>query len=71
MSCAVRRGPNAIWKNSAGHQVVYPGTCRAKLGGYEISFPKTGRAKGEIIVIKGAKVAVVVDAFTPPPPPPA
>ena len=71
VSCAVRRNPSMIRKNSAGHQVVFPGGCKTTLGGYPISFPRRGRAKGEYIVSKGTKVAVMVDDYTPPPPPPA
>lgn len=67
VSCPVRRGSNQIKKNSAGHQVVYPGGCKTTLGGYPITFPRCGRAKGEYIVIKGTKVAVMVDDYTPPP----
>ena len=48
--------------------MVYPGNCRACLGGYHIPFPKHGRKEGEIITISGADVAVMEEAYTPPPP---
>ena len=64
----MRRASSVIKKNSKGERVVYPGNCRACLGGYHIPFPKHGRKEGEIITISGADVAVMEEAYTPPPP---
>ena len=60
--CDVRRQSDQIIGGT-----VYRGGYCAKIGGLLVSFPRTGRKKGDIILKKGKPVVIVMQSYTPPP----
>ncbi len=44
---------------------VYHGGYNASIAGLRVTFPQTGRRKGDIIKIKGKDMVVMMQDFTP------